>query len=484
MRAETVTLRLALSAEQSVIGGVLSEPATFAAVKEILTPEQFEDPSCRMIYQAILDEHEAGEVSLLTVAERLERNGTLPVVGGFPKLVQMAQDVIPGNAVQSARVVRRQAQRAALGRVGARLQEAAEKGSVTPADLAKLAVDYLQPLARETESEARLLMDVTALDARHQAQRWAVKGVVPSNAVGMIFGASGAFKSFVALDYALHRAYGMTWCGRRTAKGTPIYIAAEGGAGLILRIKAWHQLHGMDWRECPMRVVIVPMALMTEAGVLRDAIVTADVTPSDIVVDTMSQCFSGEENSSTEVASFLRTIGTELRDPFGATVIVVHHNGHSATERPRGSSAIVSNTDFVFGCFRDEKEMMATVQCIKQKDGERCADLTFSLHHQVLGKDDDGDDVTSLVAKYISGAAEIIAAATKSGAPSSFTRLLQAIGTGAPEEEVRKRFYESMPESDTDTRRQAYFRAMRRAEGQSLIIRNGDWLDISGGARA
>ena len=95
-----------------------------------------------MIYQAILDEHEAGEVSLLTVAERLERNGTLPVVGGFPKLVQMAQDVIPGNAVQSARVVRRQAQRAALGRVGARLQEAAEKGSVTPADLAKLAVDY------------------------------------------------------------------------------------------------------------------------------------------------------------------------------------------------------------------------------------------------------------------------------------------------------------------------------------------------------
>ena len=207
----------------------------------------------------------------------------------------------------------------------------------------------------------------------------------------------------------------MTWCGRRTAKGTPIYIAAEGA-------RAYPQNQGMA------SVARHGLARVSDAGryrtdgsndrgVLRDAIVTADVTPSDIVVDTMSQCFSGEENSSTEVASFLRTIGTELRDPFGATVIVVHHNGHSATERPRGSSAIVSNTDFVFGCFRDEKEMMPRCSASNKRTGNDARTLPFPLHHQVLGKDDDGDDVTSLVAKYISGAAEIIAAATKSGAP-------------------------------------------------------------------
>ena len=205
---------------------------TYPAVKEILTPEQFEDPSCRMIYQAILDEHEAGEVS---PADRGRTTGAQRHFAGCRRVPQARSDGAgrhPGNAVQSARVVRRQAQRAALGRVGARLQEAAEKGSVTPADLARLAVNYLQPLTKGADDPVRLLMDVTALDARHQAQRWAVKGVVPSNAVGMIFGASGAFKSFIALDYALHRAYGMTWCGRRTAKGTPIYIAAEGARGL------------------------------------------------------------------------------------------------------------------------------------------------------------------------------------------------------------------------------------------------------------
>ena len=228
-----------------------------------------------------------------------------------------------------------------------------------------------------------------------------------------------------------------------------------------------------------MRVVIVPMALMTEAGVLRDAIVTADVTPSDIVVDTMSQCFSGEENSSTEVASFLRTIGTELRDPFGATVIVVHHNGHSATERPRGSSAIVSNTDFVFGCFRDEKEMMATVQCIKQRTENGAQTSPSPCITRFLER-----TATATMSRHWlpSTSAERLKSSQPQPSPAPLVVYPPAPGNRhwRPEEEVRKRFYESMPESDTDTRRQAYFRAMRRAEGQSLIIRNGDWLDISG----
>jgi hypothetical protein len=59
-----------------------------------------------------------------------------------------------------------------------------------------------------------------------------------------------------------------------------------------------------------------------------------------------------------------------------------------------------------------------------------------------------------------------------------------AIGTGAPEDEVRQRFYRAMPDAETDTRRQAYFRALKRAIGQQLVVRTGDWLEKAGGHQA
>jgi hypothetical protein len=102
--------------------------------------------------------------------------------------------------------------------------------------------------------------------------RWAVKGVIPEQGVGFFYGASQAFKSFITLDYALHRAYGMKWLGRKTKQAVPVYLAAEGGAGLMRRIEAWHKARGMDWRKCPMRVVVVALTLRTQAKALREAI--------------------------------------------------------------------------------------------------------------------------------------------------------------------------------------------------------------------
>ena len=78
--------------------------------------------------------------------------------------------------------------------------------------------------------------------------RRAVKGLIPEQSIGFIFGASQTFKSFIALDYALHRAYGMRWMGRKTRQAVPVYLAAEGGAGIMRRIEAWHLARNRDWR--------------------------------------------------------------------------------------------------------------------------------------------------------------------------------------------------------------------------------------------
>ena len=82
---------------------------------------------------------------------------------------------------------------------------------------------------------------------------------------------------------------------------------------------------------------------------------------------------------------------------------------------------------------------MCTVSASNKRMGNTWP-VTFGLHRVVLEDVDEDNDVTSLVARHISGAAEIIAAANKRRAPVR-TRLLRAIGQGAGKE-VRQRFYE------------------------------------------
>jgi RecA-family ATPase len=134
-----------------------------------------------------------------------------------------------------------------------------------------------------------------------------------------------------------------------------------------------------------------------DAILVRDAAAAIGVVPAFVLVDTLSQTFSGEENSAQEVSGYLREIGLQFRACWQCAVLVVHHTGHSATERPRGSSTLRANVDFMFGVYRDEKEMLATVECAKQKDGELMEPVSFSMRVAELQKDEDGDPITSLV---------------------------------------------------------------------------------------
>lgn len=69
--------------------------------------------------------------------------------------------------------------------------------------------------------------------------RWLIEGVLGCGQIGLIYGAPGAYKSFIALDMALSVAAGIDWQGRATDKGGVLYIAAEGGDDVIIRQSAW-----------------------------------------------------------------------------------------------------------------------------------------------------------------------------------------------------------------------------------------------------
>lgn len=301
--------------------------------------------------------------------------------------------------------------------------------------------------------------------------KWLVKHVVPAESLGVMFGGSGTFKSFIAIDLALHVAHGLSWLGKKTTKGTVLFVAAEGGAGLWRRIVAWHSEHRIKWEDASIFVLPVAVDLGNDASRVQEAAQQLGIRPDLVVVDTLSQTFAGEENSATEVATYLRELGLWFRAAWQASVLVVHHTGHQATERPRGSSAIRSNVDFMFGVFRDETEMLATMQCIKQKDGELCADISFSLKVVDLAKDEDGDPITSLVARELLSGTQVVdfmnheAERGRGGRNHLFLELAL---NGLEEKKLRTIFYEAL-DGDAETKRKAYFRARKWAVSNHLI---------------
>jgi len=464
-------------AEQGVLGALLQDNSTMAVVATYLTGASFFSHANRLVFEAaaeLLQDAKAADV--VSIYELLRARGHDQDAGGLPYINALWQCVPSArNAKQHAEIV---AEKAAERVLIARLDDARQIAwdGATPLD------DRLERIAamlhsakqhRKTPAGRRVpMLDLGALREASKSVRWLCKRIVPADSIGMLFGGSGTFKSFIALDFALHVAHGLPWMGRRTEKAPVLFIAAEGGSGLWPRIEAWHKLRGLKWRGLPFHVVPVAIDLQQDAWRVVDAAQLAGVQPGLVVVDTLSQTYAGEENSANEMAAYLRELGTRFRQLWQATVLLIHHSGHSATERPRGSSAIRANIDFLLGVFRDEREMLATVSCVKQKDGELFDDAVFQLTVSELGVDEDGDRITSLVARNLSSAEEreeaqrAEADAGRGGRNHMFTRLIHS---GMPEHELRKAFYEDLGDMETDSKKKAYQRCRKWAIETGLI---------------
>ena len=76
-----------ITAEQSVLGGMLLSKDAIADVVEVLRPGDFYRPAHQALYDCVLDLYGRGEpADAVTVSAELERRGELLRVGGAPYL--------------------------------------------------------------------------------------------------------------------------------------------------------------------------------------------------------------------------------------------------------------------------------------------------------------------------------------------------------------------------------------------------------------
>lgn len=205
---------------------------------------------------------------------------------------------------------------------------------------------------------------------------WLIDGLLPRNGLGILVGEKGGLKSFLALDLAAHVCLGLDWHGRQVFPGSVVYVYAEGQIGIRSRIAAWKAYTGVQslgLLVLPQRVAVnelVDVRDLLEAIEARHRLPTLQL----VIVDTLNRNMTGNENSSEDMSAFVRGCDG-LRETTGAAVLVVHHVGHGADTRSRGSSVLEAAADTVILCSRDNNRI--TLECQKQKDAAEFEPLAF-----------------------------------------------------------------------------------------------------------
>jgi hypothetical protein len=228
--------------------------------------------------------------------------------------------------------------------------------------------------------------DVTAMELT--APVWLVQGWIERDCIAALIGPPKCGKSFVAFDLALSVAAGTDWHGRAVQAGPVVILAGEGHRGMARRVQAWSRQRGVD--VPPGRVFVSSRAAaLTDPDTLEDVIEAirvcvdaAGMPPALVVVDTLARCFgAGDENSSRDMVGFIAALDA-IRARFGCSVLVVHHTGHAASGRGRGSSAFLGalDTELLVECpaGRLEPGGFLTVRCTAMKDALMPPDVHFA----------------------------------------------------------------------------------------------------------
>lgn len=202
---------------------------------------------------------------------------------------------------------------------------------------------------------------------------WLLPGYVPANGIGMLYGASGSYKSFVALDWALCLANGIS--GQWSAppvKNDVLFLAGEGpNATAKKRWPAWNEWQGIEFLGDNRFFILdfVPSFNdIQEWENIKADLAELKARPALIVIDTATRLNTGlDENSAndmTKITNFME----QLSRYYECTVLVIHHSGKDESKGARGSSALFANMDFVIATKKVQDGTILTVR--KQKDAD------------------------------------------------------------------------------------------------------------------
>ncbi len=258
-------------------------------------------------------------------------------------------------------------------------------------------------------------------------RRHLVKDLIPRTGLCVAWGPPKCGKSFWVFDLAMHIALGRPYRGRRVQAGPVVYGAFEGAHGFSARIEAFRQKFLPDnAKPIPFYLEPLTLNLVHEHRELIAAIKAAlgDTIPVFIVLDTLNRSLEGSESNDKDMAAYIRAVDA-LREAFDCAVLIVHHCGIDGT-RPRGHTSLTGAVDAQLAVKRNGTGNIE-VKVEYMKDGPEGAVIASRLEEVNVGKDEDGEAITSCVVVPVDGAAAVPMAKKPIRLPKAAQTALRAL---------------------------------------------------------
>ena len=318
-----------LTAEQSVLGGMLLSKDAIADVVEVLRPDDFYRPAHQTVYDCILDLYGRGEpADAVTVSAELQRRGELIRLGGAPYLHTLIATVpTAANAAYYAEIVAEKATLRRLVEAGTRIVQlgyhGAEGGEV--ADVVDRAQAAIYEVTERSTSE-----DYVALEELLQPTMDEIDAIASRGGVSL--GVPTGFADLDAATNGLHPGQMIVVAarpglGKALALSTP--LPTPDGWTTMGEVAAGDLLLGVDGR--PTRVVGA-----TEVMLGRPCFEVTFSDGSVLVADAEHQWVTVDD-TGREAVRTTQVLACSLLGPDGRPNHVV--------DAPRAHPAPVAHTD-------------------------------------------------------------------------------------------------------------------------------------------
>jgi len=292
---------------------------------------------------------------------------------------------------------------------------------------------------------------------------WLIEDVIPLDGVGVFYGVSGSYKTFVVVGVAASINRGANWRDKAVKRGRAVIVVGEGGKRFNYRLRAYAKYHNVPLEELP-DTVPYPVNL-GDVREVDELVSQLKVLGAQFVAfDTFSSMTPGlDENNSKEVKAALHRIATRVSRELGAFACIVHHSGKNEAKGMRGSNAFEGDVDVIF------KIEPGKITNQKMRDGPDGDVYPFKVTDVQLGTTKRGKPFGSLVVEHLD-ALPVEKAPLPELAQSVYDAAAELL-RGQPSvtvKELREELEDELPD-DTSNANRAVKRALKAIAARNLL---------------
>jgi hypothetical protein len=232
-------------------------------------------------------------------------------------------------------------------------------------------------------------------------KQWILKGIIARGETSAWVAPPGAGKSALLTEISVHCAAQIDWRGHRAKEACGVVIFALERADLFKRrLRVYHQRDGLQGLPIAVADAVIdllnPNCVDTIVSTVRAAEQRFGCSVGLIGIDTYAKGIAangGDEDKARDqnrAAANLRNVHARL----SSHIALVGHTGKNEDRGARGSNAHLGDVDVMIQISGDT---IKVAQVVKGNDQPERVLAEFKLEAFELGRDEDGDPITTAI---------------------------------------------------------------------------------------